>query len=67
MFDIGIVISATIFQETFKAEEILIIEIPIIIKRIQFPIRLAFAVSNNKSQGQSLSVRRNKFHFESWK
>lgn len=58
MFDIGIVISATIFQETFKAEEILIIEIPIIIKGIQFPIRLAFAVSNNKSQGQSLGVRR---------
>jgi ATP-dependent exoDNAse (exonuclease V), alpha subunit - helicase superfamily I member len=30
---------------------------PFEFKRIQFPIRVAFAMTTNKSQGQSLSVR----------
>lgn len=57
------VIHATILKGKFKDEEVLIPRIPMIptdmpfeFKRIQFPIRLAFAMTINKSQGQSLSV-----------
>ena len=57
------VLHATILKGKFKGEEILIPRIPMIptdlpfeFKRIQFPIRLAFAMTINKSQGQSLSV-----------
>jgi PIF1 helicase. len=32
-------------------------DMPFEFKRIQFPIRVAFAMTINKSQGQSLSVR----------
>lgn len=57
------VIHTTILKEKFKGEEVLILRISMIptdmpfeLKRFQFPIRLAFAITINKSQGQSLSV-----------
>ncbi|CAG9839206.1 unnamed protein product [Diabrotica balteata] len=47
----------------FKGKEVLIPRIPMIptdmpfeFKRLQFPIRLAFAMTINKSQGQSFKV-----------
>lgn len=57
-------IGATILTGKYKGEEVLIPNIPIIIpsdmpfnfKRIQCPIRLAFDMTINKSQGQSLEV-----------
>ncbi|XP_056646381.1 ATP-dependent DNA helicase pif1-like [Diorhabda sublineata] len=57
------VIKARILNGKFRDENILIPRIPIIptdvpiqFKRIQFPIRLAFAMTINKSQGQTMSV-----------
>lgn len=57
------VIEATILEGRFKGEDVLIPRIPIIpteppfdIKRLQFPVRLAFAMIINKAQGQSLEV-----------
>ncbi|AEE09607.1 putative DNA helicase [Cotesia vestalis bracovirus] len=57
------VIYATIMIGKFKGEQVLIPRIPMIptdmpfeFKRLQFPIRLAFAMTINKSQGQSLKV-----------
>ncbi|XP_065172041.1 ATP-dependent DNA helicase pif1-like [Atheta coriaria] len=57
------VIEATILKGKYKGEDVLIPRIPLIpndmpfnFKRLQFPVRLAFAMSINKSQGQSLSV-----------
>lgn len=56
-------IQATILSGTHKCEDIFIPRIPLIpndlvfnFKRLQFPIRLAFAMTINKSQGQSLKV-----------
>lgn len=56
-------IEATILKGKYKGEDVLIPRIPIIpsdmpfnFKRLQFPIRLAFAMTINKSQGQSLEV-----------
>ncbi|XP_037906166.1 uncharacterized protein LOC119648475 [Hermetia illucens] len=57
------VIYATILKGKFEGEEVLIPRIPMIptdmpfeFKRLQFPIRLAFAMTINKSQRQSLKV-----------
>ena len=55
------VIEATILTGPFKGEDVLIPRIPMIptdmpfeFIRLQFPIRLAFATTINKAQGQSL-------------
>lgn len=57
------VIEAAILSGCGKGEDVLIPRIPIIptdmpfeFKRLQFPIRLSFAMSINKSQGQTLKV-----------
>lgn len=57
------VIEATILTGCGKGEDVFIPRIPLIpndlpfeFKRLQFPIRLAFAMSINKAQGQSLKV-----------
>lgn len=57
------VIEAIIFNGKFRGEIVLLPRIPIIptdvpiqFKRLQFPIRLAFAMTINKSQGQTMSV-----------
>ncbi|XP_055306971.1 uncharacterized protein LOC129571224 [Sitodiplosis mosellana] len=56
-------IEATILKGKFKGENVLIPRIPMIptdmpfsFKRLQFPIRIAFAITINKSQGQSMEV-----------
>ena len=57
------VIETTIMTGCAKGKNVFISRIPLIpndlpfdFKRLQFPVRLAFAVSINKSQGQSLKV-----------
>ena len=57
------VIEATILTGCAKGEDVFLPRIPLVptdiefeFKRLQFPIRLAFAMSINKAQGQSLSV-----------
>jgi ATP-dependent DNA helicase PIF1 len=59
------IIEAIISNGKFRSENILSPRIPIIstdvpiqFKRLQFPIRLAFAVTINKSQGQTMSFCR---------
>jgi len=56
-------IEATILTGCAKGKDVLIPRIPLIptdlpfdFKRIQFPVRLVFAVSINKAQGQSLKI-----------
>ncbi|GFV94463.1 uncharacterized protein TNCV_3353001 [Trichonephila clavipes] len=56
-------IEATILTRPFNGEDVLIPCIPMIptdmpfqFKRLQFPIRLAFAITINKAQGQSLEL-----------
>ena len=57
------VIEATILTGCDKGEDAFIPRIPLIpsnvpfeFKRLQFPVRLSFAMSINKSQGQTLAV-----------
>src|SRR5258705_7682153 len=57
------VVEATILIGPFEGEDVLIPRIPMIptdmpfqFKRLQFPIRLAFAITINKAQGQSLEL-----------
>lgn len=57
------VIEATILKGKYKEEDVLIPRIPLIptdmpfdFKRLQLPVQLAFAMSINKSQGQSFGV-----------
>uniref|UniRef100_UPI00358DFA46 ATP-dependent DNA helicase PIF6-like n=1 Tax=Myxine glutinosa TaxID=7769 RepID=UPI00358DFA46 len=57
------VLEATIMNGCAKGEDVFIPRIPIIptdmpfqFKRLQFPVRLSFAMTINKSQGQSLKV-----------
>ena len=57
------IIEATILTGPFKGEDVLISRIPMIptdmsfqFKRLQFLIRLAFAIMINKAQGQSLEL-----------
>ncbi|GFW89675.1 ATP-dependent DNA helicase [Trichonephila clavipes] len=57
------VIEATILNRKFKGEDVLLPRIPMIptdmpfeFKRLQFPVRLAFAMTINKAQEQSLQV-----------
>ena len=59
-----IIIEAKILTGPFEGEDVLITRIPMIptdmsfqFKRLQFPIRLAFAITINKAQGQSLELR----------
>lgn len=57
------IIEATILNGKFKGEDVLLPRIPMIptdlpfeFKRLQFPVRIAFAMTINKAQGQSLKV-----------
>jgi ATP-dependent DNA helicase PIF1 len=57
------IIEATILNGKFKGEDVLLPRIPMIsidmpfeFKRLQFPVRLAFAITIKKAQGQSLQV-----------
>ncbi|XP_050065399.1 ATP-dependent DNA helicase pif1-like [Aphis gossypii] len=57
------ILEATILSGKFKGDIVLLPRIPLIasespisFKRLQFPICLAFAMTINKSQGQTMSI-----------
>jgi len=57
------IIEATILNGKFQGEDVLLPRIPMIpsdsvipFRHLQFPIRLAFAMTINKSQGQTMSI-----------
>jgi len=51
------VIKTTIVIGNFKCEDVLIpTNLPFQFKRVKFPVRLAIAMTINKSQGESLEV-----------
>ena len=57
------IIEAKVLTGPFKSEDILIPRIPMIpkdmsfqFKKLQFPIRMALAITINKAQGQSLEL-----------
>jgi ATP-dependent DNA helicase PIF1 len=57
------IIEATILNGKFKGEDVLLSRIPMIptvmhfeFKRLQFPVRITFAVTINQTQGKSLQV-----------
>lgn len=59
----NLVIRAAILERKFQGEEVLIPRIPLIptdmpleFKRVQFPFCLAFAMTRNKSQGQTFGI-----------
>ena len=59
----GNVLEATILSGKFQGEVVLLPRIPMIpsdspisFRRLQFPIRMAFAMTINKSQGQTMSI-----------
>ncbi|GFU16882.1 ATP-dependent DNA helicase [Trichonephila clavipes] len=59
----GNILEATILIGKFQGEFVLLPRIPMIhsdssipFKRLQFPIRLAFAMTINKSQGQAMKI-----------
>jgi len=56
-------VPATILNEKFKGKHVLSLRKPMIptdspipFKRLQFPIRLAFAMTVNKAQGQTMNI-----------
>jgi hypothetical protein len=50
------IIEATILNVKFKGEDLLFPRIPMILTDLQYPVRLAFAMTINKAQGNSMLI-----------